>query len=82
MEATQQEATENLAVVIERLKNFQEENKTQFCTLYEQVKHTNGSVAEIQKWRYLITGALIIMNLFAVPIIVAIVIKFVANNMF
>lgn len=81
-EASEEQATINLAVIVERIKNFQEENKQQFCTLFEQVKKTNGSVADIQKWRFMITGALVIMNIILVPVIVSILIKFATSYFF
>ena len=62
-------------VIIERLDNFIEVNKEQHDSILEQVTKTNGSVAGIQKWRYMITGGIIISNIIIVPIIIAIIMK-------
>jgi hypothetical protein len=76
------EATENLEVIIERLTNFQQANAEDHSAILEQVKRTNGSVADIQRWRYMITGALIIMNIIIMPVAIAIITKFLINNLF
>jgi hypothetical protein len=76
------EATENLEVIIERLTNFQQANAEDHNAILEQVKRTNGSVADIQRWRYMITGALIIMNIIIMPVAIAIITKFLINNLF
>lgn len=62
-------------VIIERLDNFIKVNKEQHDSILEQVTKTNGSVAGIQKWRYMITGGIIISNIIIVPIIIAIIMK-------
>jgi len=72
----------SIGIVIERLDNFKTDNAQEHKAILEQVKKMNGSIAEIQKWRFLTTGALIIMNIFIVPIILAVVIKFVLSELF
>lgn len=69
----------NIDVVIERLNNLLKENKEEHESILAQVTKTNGSVADIQKWRYILTGAIIIMNVFLVPIIVAITLSFITK---
>lgn len=81
-EETEQQAIDNLAVVIERLSNIQAENSREHATIIEQVKRTNSTVADLVKWRYIITGALILMNIFVAPVIVAVLIKFTLNYIF
>jgi len=43
----------------------------------EQVIKTNGTVADIQKWRYLCNGALLLLNAIVIPVIVAVLIKYI-----
>jgi hypothetical protein len=62
-------------VLCERIENFFRENKEDHTMIIEQTKKTNGTVADIQKWRFTINGALIIMNLFFVPIILFLIYK-------
>ena len=72
------------AVIIERLDNlkkdneeFKEDNKREHEKILTQTTKTNGQVADIQRWRYIVTGAIIIMNVFLVPIVIAVVAKYV-----
>ena len=72
------------AVIIERLDNlkrdneeFKADNKREHEMILSQTTKTNGTVADIQRWRYIMTGAIIIMNVFLVPIIVSIAIKYI-----
>ena len=60
-------------VICERLENFFRENKSDHEQIITQTTKTNGSVASLQKWRYQITGALIVLNIFVVPIILFLV---------
>ena len=76
------QVTENLAVIVERLTNIQDENTKEHSLIFEQVKKINGTVADLSKWRYLITGALIIMNIVFIPIILAVIIQFAIKNIF
>jgi hypothetical protein len=62
-------------VLCERIENLFRENKEDHQMIIEQTKKTNGTVADIQKWRFTINGALIIMNLFFVPIILFLIYK-------
>ena len=78
-EASEQKATSNLAVIVERLTNIQNENSKEHATIIEQVKKTNGTVADLVRWKERAYGILIMMNLFLIPIIVAACIKFVLN---
>ena len=64
-----------LDVIDERLNNFFRENKEDHVAIITQTTKTNGSVASLQKWRYQITGALIVLNIFIVPIILFLVYK-------
>lgn len=65
-------------VIVERLDNFIKDNAEEHESILAQVTKTNGSVADIQKWRYLITGGFIVSNIIIVPIIIALILKFVA----
>ena len=64
-----------LDVIDERLNNFFRENKEDHVAIITQTTKTNGSVASLQKWRYQITGAVIILNICVVPIILFLVYK-------
>jgi hypothetical protein len=75
-----EQASSNLEVIIERIANLREENAKEHATILAQTTKTNGTVADLVKWRYLITGALIIMNIVLVPIIIAVSIKFITTN--
>jgi hypothetical protein len=79
---TEQQATDNLAVVIERLTNIRDENVREHATIIEQVKKTNGTVADLVRWKERMLGAIVIMNVVIMPIIVAVLIKFVVDNLF
>ena len=67
---------ENIQVIIERLDNLKEDNVQEHKSILAQVTKINGSVAGIQKWRYMLTGGFIISNIIIVPIIVALILKF------
>jgi hypothetical protein len=71
---------QTIGIVIERLDNLKSDNAQEHKAILDQVLKTNGAVADIQKWRYLITGALVIMNIFIVPIIVAVVVKYIITR--
>jgi len=60
-------------VLCERLENFFRENKNDHEQIITQTTKTNGSVASLQKWRYQITGALVVLNIFIVPIVLFLV---------
>lgn len=62
-------------VLCERLDNFFRENKEDHIQIIEQVKKTNGTVAELKDWKSMTKGALIIMNIFFVPIILFLLYK-------
>jgi hypothetical protein len=79
---TEKHADDNLAVLIERLDNLKAENSKEHNQIFEQVKKTNGTVADLVWWKGILIGALIILNLFIVPVIVAILIQFATNNIF
>jgi len=63
-------------VIIERLDNFIRENSEEHKALLEQTTKTNGTVADIQRWRYMLTGGFIISNIIIVPILIAMIMKF------
>jgi hypothetical protein len=68
-----------LEVIAERLDNLIADNTEEHEKILVQTTKTNGSVADLLKWRYIITGALVIMNAVLVPVIVAVLIKFALN---
>ena len=74
---TNKQATDNLAVIIERLDNFKKDNYEEHQRILEQVQKINGKVAGIDKWRWMIVGALIFVSLTILPIILSL-----ANNYF
>ena len=62
-------------VLCERLDNFFRENKEEHTTIIDQVKKQNGTVAELKDWKAMTKGALIIMNVFFVPVILFLIYK-------
>lgn len=68
-------------VIVERLENLLRENSEEHKNILAQVVKTNGSVADIQRWRYLASGVILAMNVFIVPIILTIVIQFISKYM-
>lgn len=64
-----------LDVVIERLDNIIKQNAKEHKEIIEQTTKTNGSVAKIQKWKERATGIFIAVNIFVVPVVVAVLIK-------
>ena len=81
MQNTEKYADDNLAVLVERLDNLREQNSREHTKIIEQTTRTNGTVADLVWWKGITIGALIILNLFAVPVIVAILIQFVMRNL-
>jgi Mg2+ and Co2+ transporter CorA len=71
---------EDINVIVERLKNFQEENNKSHERLIAQTTKTNGSVAEIKMWQERIIGAITILSAVVLPIFISVVIKFVISN--
>jgi Mg2+ and Co2+ transporter CorA len=71
---------EDINVIVERLKNFQEENNKSHERLIAQTTKTNGSVAEIKMWQERIIGAITILSAVILPIFISVVIKFVISN--
>lgn len=67
--------TQSIDVLCERMENFFRENKEEHTQIIEQTTKTNGSVKDLQKWRYQITGGIIVLNIFLVPIVLFLVIK-------
>jgi len=65
----------NDSVFNEKMDNFILESREDRKKILAQVTRTNGTVAEIQKARYLLTGGLIFMNIIFVPVIVTLIIK-------
>ena len=63
-------------VIIERLNNLIKDNKEEHQSILDQVTATNGAVAGIQKWRYIITGGFIVSNIIIVPIIITLILKY------
>jgi hypothetical protein len=67
----------NEEVILERLNNLINDNKEEHKSILAQVTKTNGSVADIQRWRYIATGVILLMNVLILPIILAVVIQYV-----
>lgn len=65
------------AVILERLNNLISTNKEEHSQILEQVKKTNGSVCshekeikKLNKYKDYLSGALVIVNLFVVPVLI------------
>jgi len=67
----------NEETILERLNNLIMDNKEEHKNILAQTTKTNGSVADIQRWRYICTGVILLMNVFFVPIILAIAIQWI-----
>jgi hypothetical protein len=80
-QTTEQQAKANLDVIVERLQNIKEDNAQEHAAILEQAKKTNGTVADLVKWKERMLGALIIMNALILPIIISVVIKFVIKDL-
>jgi ABC-type phosphate transport system permease subunit len=81
-EETKKQAIEDLSVVVERLDNIKAENTKDHLQIFEQVKKTNGTVADLVRWKERMLGAIVIMNIIIVPIIISVMIKFTIDNLF
>jgi len=62
-------------VILERLNNLIDTNKKEHESILIQTTKTNGTVAKIQKWKYMITGGFVLSNIIIVPIVVALILK-------
>jgi hypothetical protein len=60
----------------ERLNNFFRENKEDHNEIIKQTTKTNGTVQDLQRWRYTMTGGLLVLNLFIVPVVIFLVCKY------
>ena len=67
---------DNIQVIIERIANLKEDNAQEHKFIIDRLDNINGSVAGIQQWRWILTGAIIIMNVFLVPIVLAVAINY------
>lgn len=56
-------------ICIARMQKDIEYIKEQLMAILEQTKKTNGSVADVQKWRNTLTGAFVVVNAIVVPIL-------------
>jgi hypothetical protein len=65
-----------LAVLNEKFENFLVSNNKDHAEIIKQTTSTNGKVADLNKWRYIITGGLIFSNIIIVPVIIVMMIKF------
>lgn len=74
------EQTQVESVIIERLENLKNDNLKEHKAILDQTTRTNGLVADIQKWRFMMTGAFILLNVFVVPIIIAVVINYILKR--
>lgn len=73
---------DNIGIIIERLENLKTSNNTEHKAILDQTTKTNGTVADIQRWRFIATGSLLILNALVLPIIIAVVIKFILADLF
>ena len=69
------EKIENLS---QNFKNHTAENKNSNNLILEQVKRTNGRVTQLEKWRYLITGGLLLLSIIVSFIATKVTIGFVS----
>ena len=61
-----------LEVIAERLNNYIDRNSEEHEAILKQTTRTNGKVADINKWVWMITGALVFIGATLIPIITVI----------
>lgn len=57
------------ATIVERLDNLIETNRDEHEKIINQTTKTNGRLNEIEKWKERVTGGLIVINIFVIPVI-------------
>ena len=68
-----------IEVLNEKLSNFFRENKEDHTEIIKQTTKTNGTVQDLQRWRYTMTGGLCILNIFIVPVLLWLVYKYLSS---
>jgi len=63
------------AIILERLDNFIEVNGKEHKAILDQVIKTNSRVDKLEVWRGFITGGLLIISIFIVPILLYLIYK-------
>ena len=64
-----------LQSINQKLDDFKIDNKEEHKAILFQTTKTNGTIADIQKWRYTVTGGLIVINSFILPILLWLIYK-------
>jgi hypothetical protein len=82
-----EESIKDRAVLNEKLDNlitynkeFHAENKESHEVILEQVKKTNGSVADIQQWRERITGGAAVVSVIIIPTVMFLFYQYLTNR--
>ena len=65
-----------LDIIDERLKNFIEENAKEHAGILAQTMKTNGTVKDLVKWKWLLIGGGVILNIIVLPVVIAVFIQF------
>ena len=73
-------AKATLEVIDERVKNLILDNSQEHQMILAQTTKTNGKVADISKIQERTIGAMIVLNMFVVPVILAVIIDFIRKN--
>jgi len=68
------------AVILERLTGLIDSNNKEHKAILDQVIKTNSRVSKLEIWKGLITGGMVIINLFVVPILSWLIYKHLNGN--
>jgi hypothetical protein len=56
-------------LLLERLENLIDTNKSEHSKLLEQVTRTNGRVTAIEAWKNVASGVTMVLNIIVIPIL-------------
>jgi hypothetical protein len=65
-----------LEIIGERLKNLIDENAKEHASILAQTTKTNGTVKDLVKWKWLLIGGGVILNIIVLPVVISVVIQF------
>ncbi len=72
---------ENESAIVQKLDDLINSNEKEHSGILEQVKRTNGTVADLVAWKWISIGAISILSSLILPVIIAVVIQFVIRSL-